>query len=73
MSDEAFKFWMVWREGSPTTRVRHALKGAAMQEAERLAKQNPCERFYVLKTIAAVVSSEPEVKHLKLTPEEIPF
>jgi len=70
---ERCKFWMVWREGSPTTRFRHQFKQSAVEEAERLSRQNPNEVFYVLKSTAAVVAEPATVKHLKLVQDAIPF
>ena len=73
MTDEAFKFWMVWRANSPTTRYRHSTKSEAEQEAERPAKLNPGERFFVLKSVVGMVAEAPKVTRLKLTNDEIPF
>lgn len=70
---EAFKFWMVWREGSPTTNHRHLSRADADAEAERLAKINPGECFYVLKTVGAVAADHPPVRRLKLTQDDVPF
>lgn len=75
MSREIDKFWLVWRAGSPMTKFRHFEKQSAVGEAERLARQNPGETFYVLKTTAAVEAELPPVTHYKLTKEsdELPF
>jgi hypothetical protein len=70
---EVFKFWMVWREGSPVTRYQHQTKADALREAERLSCRNPDEVFFVLKTVAAVKSKASPIEHLKLVQDEIPF
>lgn len=44
------KFWMVWREGSRTVTYKHETEKSARQEAERLARENPGEKFYVLES-----------------------
>lgn len=67
------KFWMVWRDQSPTTRYRHATRLQAVNEAERLAAANPGDIFYVLKSTVALVSEKPAIKRLKLKPDRIPF
>lgn len=71
-----YKFWMVWREGSPHTRFRHGLKISAEREAERLAAECPGEVFYVLKAVSAVVAEKPEppkIERFKLVHDPIPF
>ena len=59
-------FWMVWREGSPTTQRRHHKKASALAEAERLAGLNPGECFYVLKTTEAVMAELLPARRLNL-------
>lgn len=71
--NEAIEFWMVWREGTPTTRYRHGSKRAALDEAERLARTNVGDRFYVLKATAAVVCDEQPVRRLTMISDPIPF
>lgn len=73
MSNEAYKFWMVWRENSPTTRFQHMTKQDAEREAERLAKSHPGETFFVLKSVSGIVADAPKVTRLKLIQDEIPF
>ncbi|MEM9423045.1 MAG: hypothetical protein AAF986_11220 [Pseudomonadota bacterium] len=70
---EKYKFWMVWREGSPTTRFRHSFKEDAEREAERLANLNPGETFYVLKTVAAMTVEKQPIRRHKLVHDPIPF
>ncbi len=73
MNDERYKFWMVWREGTPTTRHRHHSKKNAEAEAERMAQGSPGETFFVLKAVGALQAQKPPVKRLKLTQDHIPF
>lgn len=72
MEREFYKFWMVWREGGSSPTYRHQTKEAATAEAERLAKSNPDQVFYVLKATGAVLARS-NVEHLKLTFDPIPF
>lgn len=48
----ANKFWMVWNPNRYAPTVKHETARLARIEAERLARHNPCERFYVLEAIA---------------------
>lgn len=54
----ASKFWLVWRNGSIQSRVKHSTHALAEVEAIRLAELNPGQEFYVLQavTMAARVS-----------------
>jgi hypothetical protein len=45
------KFWMVWRNGSPTTRYRHTTYEDACIEARRIARLQPDEKIYVLEAV----------------------
>ena len=72
MKSEAFKFWMVWREGSSAPEHKHTSKAAAVNEAERLAKLNPDQTFYILKTTAAVRANS-SISRIKLIADDIPF
>lgn len=71
--NEVFQFWMVWHEDGGHPRYRHHSKKAALDEATRLAKLTPGERFFVLKATAGVIAKEPDVAHVKFVPDEIPF
>lgn len=44
-------FWMVVGRGTPT--YRHATPESAKQEAERLARIDPSQEFFVLEAIAS--------------------
>lgn len=70
---ERFKFWLVWREGGGTPTHPHFTKAEAEREAERLAKANTGQVFFVLKATGGVVAPEPEVRQIKLTTDPIPF
>lgn len=69
---EKEQFWLVWREDSSMARYRHPSKQHAMIEAERLAKLNPGECFYVLKATGGVVADAPEVSNVKFY-DALPF
>lgn len=73
---EKFKFWMVWREGTPVTKHRHQFKVEAEKEAERLAAANPGEVFFILKTVDAISARKPAppvIERFKLVQDHIPF
>lgn len=72
MEREFYKFWMVWREGGSSPTYRHQTKEAATLEAERLAKSNPDQVFYVLKATGAV-RARSTIENLKLTFDPVPF
>ena len=42
------KFWMVWNEGNRGPEKKHLNENSARNEAERLARLNPGQKFYVL-------------------------
>lgn len=54
MTQHRVEFWMVWREGSNGSRVKHFTKQEALREADRLAKAYRGDTFFVLKTTAAL-------------------
>ena len=64
-------FFVVLREDDARLR-RHGTDIAARAEAERLARENPGRRFYVLGTQAAAVVSAPPVEW-KTPVFEMPF
>lgn len=45
-------FWLVWNPTGSNPRYRHDSESAAIHEAERLAKLNPTEQFFVVRAIA---------------------
>lgn len=74
MSAERTEFWLVWRErgGSPTH--QHWTKDEAIHEAERLARLQPGDVFYIMKSTAALVAPAVEIERVKLIPGDgIPF
>jgi hypothetical protein len=56
-------FWLVWRDSyNSTPHYKHRSKESAEREAERLAREFPGERFYVLPALAnAVCKIQPVV------------
>lgn len=70
---EIYQFWLVWHEDGGEPRVRHNSKQSALNEAERLAKLTPGERFFVLKATAGVVANEPDLQRVKFIDDPIPF
>ena len=50
------KFWMVLGAGTPT--VKHLSEAAARSEAERLARYNSGQAFFVLEAIAVAEKTD---------------
>ncbi|WP_325437580.1 hypothetical protein [Pseudomonas nitroreducens] len=48
MDQQASIFWMVWNPEAYAPSVRHPTWKSAEAEAERLARSNPGQRFYIL-------------------------
>lgn len=46
------RFWLVWNESGYPPRYRHDTEESAVREAERLARVNPGQNFYVLEAVA---------------------
>jgi DNA-directed RNA polymerase len=63
---EISRIWMVLRESAQSTSFRHHSKRAAVNEAHRLARIFPGENFYVLASICAFRTKEPEIVECKL-------
>lgn len=52
-SPKSKKFWMITGDGNQP-KVRHANKKQAVDEAKRLAKNNPGVEFYVLEAVHVI-------------------
>ena len=52
MSAEHSQFWMVWNPARHAPTKRHPSQASAITEAERLARANPGESFFVLEASA---------------------
>lgn len=46
-------FWFVWNPGGRNPAFRHRSEESAVDEAERLARNNPGETFVVLESVCA--------------------
>ena len=44
-------FWVVWNPSAFPPRVRHSSYESARTEAKRLARANPDQQFFVLKSV----------------------
>lgn len=64
------QFWMVYGEGQGAPTVKHASMNLAKGEAERLARQHPGTKFYVLRAIGSAERSDVTFTVLD---DEIPF
>lgn len=73
-SDPEAPFWMVWNPERNAPTHRHATQQEAVQEAERLARQCPSQRFYVLEAKGSCTFSPlPPVQWTKVDADWIPF
>jgi hypothetical protein len=64
-------FWMIYGEGQNSPAVRHENFEAAKRESERLARNNPGIRFFILATVG--VTERNDVTYRSIDPLEIPF
>lgn len=48
-TDEESAFWIVWNPEGGNPKHRHDARGQALREAERLARANPGQQFYVMR------------------------
>lgn len=71
MAREATPFWLVWNPDGHAPTVQHGSAEAAQREAERLARTNPGQRFYVLEPVAMIERSD--VRITRFDNSEIPF
>lgn len=67
------EFWMVWNPDGRPPSVRHLSRISAVREAERLARSNPGECFYVLcAESVSMVEPKPSITR-RLATVEFPF
>lgn len=64
-------FWMIYGEGQNAPVARHGSFEAAKRESERLARNNPGIRFFILATVG--VTEKNDVTFRAIDPMEIPF
>jgi hypothetical protein len=72
------EFWMVWNPNRHAPTVRHSSEEVARDEASRLARLAPGEKFVILKAMYAVRVRRPEPPPVEIVPlleigDEIPF
>lgn len=67
------KFWWVWRLNGGMPTVHHTSRAQADHEAERLARSNPGDSFYVLEAVSITRKRDVEVVALRDSEEGIPF
>lgn len=63
------KFWMVWNPVGRAPVYRHESRASAEREAERLAKLNPTNEFYILEALG-FLRKRPEVEKVTLCDNE---
>lgn len=64
-------FWFVWCAERDAPRHKHPSLQSAEREAERLARLNRGQRFYVLESVCAICVDD--VQRTDLRPDEVPF
>lgn len=67
------KKFFVWARTGHIPKFEHDSFESARVESERLAKQNPGTRFYVLESVGVAVKKEVDFYEIKKEQEEIPF
>ena len=67
------QFWMVWNPNRKQPTYRHETEAAAVIEAERLARLNPSEDFFVLEAIALRCVDNMQRVNLRDAGDGIPF
>lgn len=68
---DAPPFWLVWTPNGHTPRYEHQSAASAHAEAQRLARENPGEKFYVLQPISETVRNDIVTRRFEV--DEIPF
>lgn len=68
---EGSAFWMVWSPQGNPPRYQHPNADAAKAEAERLARANPGQEFFVLEAVS--VSKRVDVETRSLRKSDDPF
>lgn len=56
--DAKERFWMIYGVGQGAPTIRHESKGQALDEAKRLARNNPGITFVILEAVTAVTKNE---------------
>lgn len=72
MSPNAPPFWLVWNEDGLTPVFKHASQYAAEEEARRLSRKNPGQKFCVLAPAVRIVTQNTVVERFDLS-DDIPF
>lgn len=71
--DSHVPFYLVWSPQGPTPpRYCHGTQDAAEAEAERLARQHPGRKFFVVAPLYSVICGTFETKRFTV-PDEVPF
>lgn len=63
------KFWMVWNPVGHAPVYRHESRASAEREAERLAKLNPTNEFYILEA-KELFRRRPDIEQIFLGEED---
>lgn len=75
MPEKQMRFWMVWNPEGRQPQYKHFTRTEADMEAQRLARVNPEQSFYVLKAVSGFKSQPSPVDQIKMftDPDAIPF
>lgn len=60
------RFWLVWNPQGRSPTCDHGSKRLATDEAKRLAKANPGQRFFVMRAVEGFEADTPRVRDIKL-------
>lgn len=64
-------FWFVWNPSNRPPSFKHTTASGAMDEAERLARENPGQTFIVLESVMAYRIDA--LQRIDMRPPEQPF
>jgi hypothetical protein len=67
-------FWLVWNPAGRAPVFKHSSEASAVAEAERLAKLNQGQQFFILQAVAMLTVTN--MRRVSLTPaefDETPF
>lgn len=72
-TEKSPEFWMVYGENQGSPKRTHYSERSATDEAQRLAREHPGIKFYVLKAAHGFVMEPPPLTVIEIDPEEMPF
>lgn len=64
--------WLVWNPSASFPKYQHSTYEAARAEAERLARQFPGTKFFVMEAVGRALVEKPSI-YEEFKPYEVPF